>query len=149
MLWSPLFFFFSPFTSALIFIISFLLLTVGFSFLPFLVALGVKLGYLFDFSLVSWGKLVLLMNLSLSTAFTESHRFCFFVFSFSFISTCIFFFFISSVICCLFRSVLFSLHRFVFLIGFFFFPCSWHLILPRCGQKRCLKWFQVFWIYQG
>jgi len=33
--------------------ISFLLLTLGSSFLPFLVALGVELGYLFDFFLVS------------------------------------------------------------------------------------------------
>ena len=40
------------FISALIFKIS--------SFLPFLVALGVELGYLFDFFLVSWGKPVLL-----------------------------------------------------------------------------------------
>ena len=41
------------FISALIFKISFLLLTLGSSFLPFLVALCVELGYLFDFSLVS------------------------------------------------------------------------------------------------
>ena len=39
--------------SALIFKISFLLLTWGFPFLPFLVALGVELGYSFDFFLVS------------------------------------------------------------------------------------------------
>ena len=37
------------FISALIFKISFLLLTLGSSFLPFLVALGVGLGYLFEF----------------------------------------------------------------------------------------------------
>ena len=41
------------FISALLFKISFLLLTLGSSFLPFLVALGVELGYLFDFFLVS------------------------------------------------------------------------------------------------
>ena len=41
------------FISALIFKISFLLLTRGSSFLPSLVALGVGLGYLFDFFLVS------------------------------------------------------------------------------------------------
>ena len=40
------------FISVLIFMIYFLLLTFGFSFLFFLVALGVELGYLFDFSLV-------------------------------------------------------------------------------------------------
>ena len=37
------------FISALIFMISFLLQTWGSSFLLFLVALGVELGYLFDF----------------------------------------------------------------------------------------------------
>ena len=41
------------FISALIFNFSFLLLTLGPSFLPSLVALGVELGYLFDFFLVS------------------------------------------------------------------------------------------------
>ena len=41
------------FISTLILKISFLLLTWGSSFLPFLVALGVELGYLFDFFLVS------------------------------------------------------------------------------------------------
>ena len=48
------------FISALVFMISFLLLTLGASFLLFLVVLGVKLGYLPDFSLVSCGKLILL-----------------------------------------------------------------------------------------
>ena len=38
----------------------FLLLTFGFPFLLFLIALGVKLGCLFDVSLVSWGRVVLL-----------------------------------------------------------------------------------------
>ena len=41
------------FISALIFKLSFLLLTLGSSFLPFLVALGVELGYFFDSFLVS------------------------------------------------------------------------------------------------
>ena len=50
--------------SALIFEISFFLLTLG--FLLFLVALAVKLGYLFDFSLISWGKLVLLWSFPLA-----------------------------------------------------------------------------------
>ena len=50
------------FISALIFKISFLLLTL----LPSLVALGVELGYLFDFFLVSWGKPVLLWTFPLS-----------------------------------------------------------------------------------
>ena len=25
---------------------------------------------------------------------------------------------------------------------------NWDLILLHCGQKRCLKWFHFFWIYQ-
>ena len=41
------------FISALIFKISFLLLTLSSPFLPFLVALGVELGYLFDLFFVS------------------------------------------------------------------------------------------------
>ena len=56
------------------------------------------------------------MNLPLSTAFTISHMF-WVVFSFSFVFMHIL---ISSVICWLFRSMLFSLHMFVFLIVFFF-----------------------------
>ena len=48
------------FISALIFMISFLLLTLGFFYFPFLVGLGVELGYLFDFSPVSLVRLVLL-----------------------------------------------------------------------------------------
>ena len=59
------------------------------------------------------------MNLPLSTAFTISHMF-WVVFSFSFVFMHIL---ISSVICWLFRSMLFSLHMFVFLIVFFF-SCS-------------------------
>ena len=53
------------FISALIFKISFLLLTWGSSFLPFLVAFSVELGYLFDFFLVSWGVPVLLWTFPL------------------------------------------------------------------------------------
>ena len=85
------------------------------SWLPlFLVALVVKLGHLFDVSLVSWGKLVLLWTFPLGTAFTESHRFWVVMFSFSFISMHILIsFLISSVICWLF-----SLHMLEFLIVF-------------------------------
>ena len=72
------------FICALIFMIYFLLLILGCFISSFLVALDVELGYLFDFSPVSWGSLVL--NLPLSTAFTESHRFWVVVFTFSFIS---------------------------------------------------------------
>ena len=54
------------FISALLFTISFLLLTLGFLISSFLLGFGVKLGYLFDFSLVSWGKLVLLWTFPLA-----------------------------------------------------------------------------------
>ena len=54
------------FISALIFKISFLLLTLGSSFLPFLVALDVNLGYLFNFFLLSWGKPVMLWTFPLA-----------------------------------------------------------------------------------
>ena len=59
------------------------------------------------------------MNLPLGTAFTESHRFWVVMFSFSFVSMHILIhFLISSVICWLFRSMLFNLHMFIFLIAF-------------------------------
>ena len=54
-----------PFISALIFKISFLLLTLGSSFFPFLVALAVELGYLLDFFLVVWGMPVSLWTFPL------------------------------------------------------------------------------------
>ena len=60
------------------------------------------------------------MHLSLSTAFIVSHKFWVVVSSFSFVSMHISVsFLISSMICWLFRSVLFRLHMFEFLIIFF------------------------------
>ena len=79
-------------------------------------------------------------ELPLSTAFAESCRFGVVVFSLISIHILVSFF-ISSVICWLFRNVLFSLHTFVFLIVFYH---SWHLILPHCDQKTSLKLFQFF-----
>ena len=59
------------------------------------------------------------VNLPFSTAFTESLRFGVAMFSFSFVSMHILIsFLISSVICWLFSSVLFSLHMLKFLIVF-------------------------------
>ena len=82
--------------SALIFMISFLLLTLGSSFLLFVVALDVKLGYLFDVSLVSWSMLVLLWTfllallllnpIGLGLSYFHFHLFlCIFWFSFWFL----------------------------------------------------------------
>ena len=53
------------FISAQILDIYFLLLTLGFFISSYIVASGVELGYLFDFSLVSWGMLVLLWTIPL------------------------------------------------------------------------------------
>ena len=63
----------------------------------------------------------MLLSLPLNTAFTESHRFGVVVFSFSFISMHIFISFLISSVIWLFRSVLFSIHMFVFLVVFFLF----------------------------
>ena len=67
------------------------------------------------------------LYLPLITAFTESHRFWVVMFSLFFSMHILISFFISSMICWLFRSMLFSLHMFVFFNSFFF--CSWHIIL--------------------
>ena len=61
------------------------------------------------------------LEVPLSIAFTESHRFGVVVFSFSFISMHIFISFLISSVIWLFRSVLFSIHMFVFLVVFFLF----------------------------
>ena len=96
------------FISALIFKISFLLLTLGCLIYSFSSCFCVELGYLFDFPPVSWGRLVLLWTLPLALLLLNPIDFGF---SFSFISMHIL---ISSVICWFFRSVLFSHHMFVF-----------------------------------
>ena len=83
----------------------------------FLVALAVKLGYLIFF-LVFWGKLVLLWTFPLARLSLNPiglGLLCFHFHSF----LCIFWFFISSAICWLFRSMLFSLRTFRLLIVFF------------------------------
>ena len=101
-----------------------------------------ELGYLFHFSLVSWGKLVLLSAFPLAVFLLNpigSGLLCFHLRSF----LCIFWFcflfllwFVgysaaccSACICLCFES---------------FFPCSWHILLPYSDQKRCLEWFQFF-----
>ena len=107
------------FISALIFI-SFLLLTLESSFLLFLAALGVKLGYLFDFSLISWGKLVLLWTFPLALLLLNPIGFrlsCFLFHSF----LCIFWFLFSFLLWFVGYSerYFFWLRMTVFLIGFF------------------------------
>ena len=105
------------FISALCFMIYFLLLTLGFCIFSFsLVILSGKFGYLFDVSLVSWGKLVMLWTFLLALLLLNPIGFGLSCFHFH-LFLCIFWFLF--VICELFRSVLFSLHLFVFLIVFF------------------------------
>ena len=74
------------FISALIFKIYFLLPTLRFFISPFLVALGVGLGYLFDFFSCFLRYACIAMNFPLSTAFIVSHRFWVVVFSFPLVS---------------------------------------------------------------
>ena len=103
------------FISALIFKILFFYWPWGSSFLPFLVALGVELGYLFDFFLLSWDKPVLLWTFPLALLLQCPMGFGLLCFHFHSL-LCIFF--VSSVIFWLFSSILFSLHMLEFLIVF-------------------------------
>ena len=112
------------FISALIFMISSFIQTLGFFVLLFLVALGVSLGCLFDGSLVSWQRLVLLKTSLLALLLMLPIGFeltCFhshLLLGYLLISS-----FISSVTSWLFRSVLFRLHMFVSFSGIS--SCSW------------------------
>ena len=137
------------FISAIIFMISFLLLTLGFFIASFSSCFRGRLGYLYDFSLVSWVKLVLLWTFPLALlllnpigfGFSCFHSFlCIFWFLFWFLLWFVGY----SAVCC--SASICLCFKCVF---FFPFSCSWHLILPHCDQKRCLKWFQFFKIYQG
>ena len=99
--------------------ISFLLLTLGCFISSFSTCLRCRVRlFIWLYScLLRYASIA--MNIPLSTAFTVSHRFWVVVFSFSFVSMHILIsFFISSVICWLFSSVLFSLHMLEFLIVF-------------------------------
>ena len=96
------------FISALIFKISFLLVNLGFFIFSFSSALGVELGYLFDFSPVSWGRLVLLWTFSLALLLLNPVHFgllCFHFHSFLCIFWFLFWFLLlfvgSSEVCCL------------------------------------------------
>ena len=104
------------FISALIFKIYFLLLTLGFFISSFSkVALRCRVRLFIWLFSCFLRYACIAMNFPLSTAFTVSHRFWVVVFSFSFVSMKILIsFFISSVICWLFSSVLFSLHMLEF-----------------------------------
>ena len=103
----------------------------GFFILLSLIALGVRLGCVFEIFLVFLFLFLVsyctAINFSLGTAFAASHRFWVIMFSLSFVSR---YFLISSlissVISWLFGSILFSLHVLVFFLQFF--PCNWYLV---------------------
>ena len=77
---------FISFISALIFIISFLLLTLGFVHI-FLVPLSISLYCLFGTFLLYWSRhLSLFINFTLRMAFAASHGYWIIVFLFSFVS---------------------------------------------------------------
>src|SRR5574337_1323990 len=107
------------FISALIFKMSFLLLTLGFFISSFSSCLRCRVRLFIGLFSCFLTYACIAMNFPLSTAFIVSHRFWVVVFSFSFVSMHILIYFlISSVICWSFSSVLFSLHMLEFLIVF-------------------------------
>ena len=105
------------FISALIVKISFLLLTPGFFISSFSSCFRCRVRLFIWLFSCYLRYACIAMNFSLSTAFTVSYRFWVVVFSFLFVSMHILIsFLISSVICWLFSSMLFSLHMLEFLI---------------------------------
>ena len=99
------------FISSLVFMIYFLLLTLGFFISSFSSCFRCRVRLFIWFFSCFLRQAFIAMSLPLSIAFTESYRFWGVVFSFSFVSMHIFIsFLISSVICWLFSSLLFSLH---------------------------------------
>ena len=120
LLWSLLFLLhlFLPYIY-IYFKISFLLLTLGFSISSFSSCFRCRVRLFIWLFSCFLRCACIAMNFPLRTAFTVSHRFWVVVFSFSLVSMHILIsFLISSVICWLFRSVLFNLHMLEFLIVF-------------------------------
>ena len=126
LIFAVVFFISFPFISAMIFMISFLVLTFFEGVLPFLIALGVRPGCLFD---VFIEVVLYSVKSPLRTAFSAAHRFWVVVFHLSFVSWHFFIsFLISSVLSRLFTRILFSLRIFVFFFFYSFFPpCNWYL----------------------
>ena len=119
LIFAMVFFVSFAFISALIFKISFLLLTLGFFISSFSSCFRCRVRLFIWLFSCFLRYACIAMNLPLSTAFTVSHRFWVVVFSFLFVYMHILIsFLISSVICWLFSSVLFSLHMLAFLIVF-------------------------------
>ena len=120
--------------STLIFMISFLLLTLGFICSVFL-RYKVRL---FEIFLVSWGSHLLLWAFLLELALLHPIHLDMLHFHFH-LSKGIFDFSIDFFFDILFSSTLFDLHIFWL---FQFSPCNWFLVLYHCGWEKCLIWFQ-------
>ena len=127
--------------------ISFLLVTLGFFISSFSSCFRCRVRLFIWFFSCFLRKAYIAMNLPLSIAFIESHRFWIAVFSFSFVFMYIYIsFFIFYVICWLFRSMLFSLHMFVFFIVVFLWLAS---NLTSLWSEKMLEVISFFKIYQG
>ena len=137
------------FISALIFKISFFLLTLGFFISSFSSFFRCRVGYLFDLFLVSWGMPILVWTFPLALLLqcpTGLGLLCFHFHSFPCIFWFLFWFllwFVGYSAACYSASICWNFY--------WFLSCDWDLILLHCGQKRCLEWFQFFFflIYQG
>ena len=123
--------------------ISSLLLTLGFFISSFSSCFRCRVRLFIWFFSCFLRLAYIAMNLTLITFFYWIPRFWVVVFSFSFVSMHILIsFLISSVICWLFSSMLFSLHMLAFLIVFF--SCNWDLILQHCVRKDAWNDFNFF-----
>ena len=132
---------FFSFISALIFVISLLLLTLGFFCSSFSSCFRCRVRLSIQCFSCFLMNYCIAINFPLRTVFAESHKFWVIVFSLSFVSrNLLISFLISSVT---FSNVLFNLHEFVFFaVFFFFFSCSWYLVSQHCGQRRYMIQFQ-------
>ena len=112
------------FISALIFMISFLLLNFCCSSFSSYFRFKVRLSVSCFCCFLRYDCIAI--NFPLRTTFAASHRFWVVMFSLSFVSRNFISLLISSVACWLFRNVLFNLH--VFFSYSFFFSCNWYLV---------------------
>ena len=131
------------FISALIFMISYLLLTLGFFISPFSSCLRCKVSLFIWFFFCFWGNLVLLWTIPLSLLLLNPIGFGLLCFHFC-LFLCIFWFLFWFLLWFVGYSEMFSLASISLYFFNSFFLCCWHLILLHCDQKRCLKWFQLF-----
>ena len=128
-------FVFFPFISALIFKVYFLLLTLEFLISSFSSCFRCRVR-LFDFSLVSWGKLVLLWTFPFALLLLNPIGFglCFHFYLFLWIFSFPFWFLVwfagYSEVCCLDSICLY------FKLFFFFFSCEWSEVAQLCLTLR-------------